>query len=259
MPSPLEAPELWAMLWLLGIATSALSAMVGLAGGVFLLAALLLYLEPATAIPVHGVAQLVSNGSRLYLQRPYVEWGAIRSFVWLLVPGGLAGLWLLQAIPPHLGRLAIGVFALAAIWVPMGVRRGLGLRPRLDRSVATRRFLAAGALAGVANMVVGATGPLMAPFVLGLGLERLGTVATLAMCQGLGHLMKVGIFAFAGFPFAEFALGLAGLCAAVVTGSIIGTRLLHHLPERYFVWSIRLAVSAVALRLIWQGLAPVRA
>jgi uncharacterized membrane protein YfcA len=248
------------MLWLLGVATSALSAVVGMAGGLFLLAALLLYLEPATAIPVHGVAQLVSNGSRLYLQRRYVEWEAIRSFVWLLVPGGLVGLWLLHSIPPDLGRLGIGGFALAAIWLPTGLRWGFGLRLQSNPGAATRRFVAAGAVAGVANMVVGATGPLMAPFVLSLNLERLGTVATLAMCQGLGHLMKVGIFSFAGFPFAEFALGLGGLCVAVVIGSVLGTKLLRRLPERYFAWSIRVAVSAVALRLIWQSLAgPARA
>lgn len=249
MPSPFDDPELWALFAALGAASAALSAVVGLAGGVLLLGALLIYLDPIAAIPVHGVAQLVSNGGRAWMQRRYIEWAALRPFLWLLLPGGLLGALAIEAIPPDAGRVAIGLFALAAIWLPSWFRiRRDGSPPSIRR-----RFLLAGAVVGVANMIVGATGPLMAPFVLSLGLERFATVATLAVCQGAGHLMKVGIFSARGFPFLDYAAGLALLCASIVVGTWIGTRLLRRLPERGFRWTIRLAVTAVALRLLWQG------
>ncbi len=249
MPTPFEDPTLWAVFCALGIGTSALSAVVGLAGGVLLLAALLLYLDPVVAIPVHGVAQLASNGSRAWLQRAHVEWAALRPFLLLLLPGGVVGVLLLESIPADVGRFAIGAFALAAIWLPAWFR----LQPHREPTSVRRRFLAAGAVAGVANMIFGATGPLMAPFVLSLGLERLATVATLAIVQGAGHTMKIGVFAARGFAFADYAAGLAMLCAAAVLGSWLGTQLLRRLPAHWFQWMIRGAVTIVALRLVWQG------
>ena len=46
------------------IATAILSAIVGMAGGIVLLTVMLLFFEPIVAIPLHGLVQLVSNGSR---------------------------------------------------------------------------------------------------------------------------------------------------------------------------------------------------
>ena len=51
---------------LAAFATSILSAVVGMAGGITLLAVMLLFLEPLAAIPLHGVIQLVSNSSRAW-------------------------------------------------------------------------------------------------------------------------------------------------------------------------------------------------
>ena len=247
MFGPEAAPWPWLQLGILGVATSALSAVVGLAGGVFLLAALLLWLEPAVAIPVHGVAQLASNASRAHLQRQHVRWDVLGPYLVLLLPGGVLGLAVLSSIPPQLGRAAIALFALTATWLPTWFRLG----PPRSHSALRRRFLWAGALCGVANMTFGATGPLMAPFVLSLQIERRPSVGTLAICQAAGHLMKVLVFAAAGFSFADYVPALALLCPAVILGSFLGTRVLHYLPERAFVWAVRGAVTAVALRLLW--------
>lgn len=251
MPTPFEAPELWIFFWGLGVATSALSAVVGLAGGVLLLGGLLLVLDPIAAIPVHGVAQLTSNASRAFFQRAHIRWNAVRPFLLLLVPGGLLGVLALEHIPPDLGRLAIGVFALLAIWLPRWFR----VQEAHEGQPIRGRFVVAGGLAGVANMIFGATGPLCAPFVLSMGVDRLATVATLAMCQGAGHMMKVAVFTVRGFRFEEYALGLGILCLSTVIGTAIGSRLLHRVSELWFRRGIRIAVTAVAIRLVWQGTA----
>ena len=58
-----------AILSAVALATSVLSAVVGMAGGITLLSVMLLFLEPLAAIPLHGVIQLVSNSSRAVIQR----------------------------------------------------------------------------------------------------------------------------------------------------------------------------------------------
>ena len=45
------------VLFAAAFATSILSAIVGMAGGITLLTVMLLYLEPLVAIPIHGVVQ----------------------------------------------------------------------------------------------------------------------------------------------------------------------------------------------------------
>jgi uncharacterized membrane protein YfcA len=227
-------------------ATSILSAVVGMAGGITLLSVMLLYLDPLVAIPIHGVVQLVSNGSRAWVQRAHVD----RRIAWrygvLLLPMGFAGLWLARALSPDATRLAIGVFVLVATWAPRWLL--LGSHPdTIDRD---RRFLLLGGVVGFLNVTIGATGPLIAPFFLNLGLSRQALVGTKAACQLLGHLAKLVVFGVVGFAYAGWAGLLAGLCAAVVVGTWVGSRLLERVDEKTFVRLYKTVLTLIALRLI---------
>ena len=109
---------------------------------------------------------------------------------------------------------------------------------------------------GVLNLTVGATGPLIAPFFLNLGLPRQGIIGTKAACQTLGHVTKIAIFGATGFAFAAFALPLALLCVAVVVGTWIGSRILGRVSEIWFTRLYKTVLTAVALRLVlWDGIA----
>jgi len=242
---PLSPPEI-GLLGGVAFATSALSAIVGMAGGITLLSVMLLYLPPLVAIPVHGVVQLASNGSRAWVQRRHVEGGLALRYGILLLPMGFAGLGLARSLPPDVTRLAIGVFVLLATWAPGWLL--LGTHPEaVDRD---RRFLLLGGVVGFLNVTLGATGPLIAPFFLNLGLDRRGLVGTKAACQTLGHLSKLVIFGVAGFVYAAWLPVLALLCAAVVAGTWVGSRVLDRVAERTFVRLYRGVLTLIALRLI---------
>ena len=130
----------------------------------------------------------------------------------------------------------------------------LGTHP--ERSDPRRRFLLLGGVVGAVNMTVGATGPLIAPFFLNLGLSRQSIIGTKAASQTLGHLVKIGVFGFAGFAYPEYTLPLALLCAMVVAGTWIGSRLLGYVNEPWFTRLYKTVLSLVALRLvIGEGLA----
>jgi uncharacterized membrane protein YfcA len=230
--------------------TAVLSGVLGMAGGIALLAVLLVYLPPLVAIPLHGVIQLVSNGSRVLVQRRHARLDWIAWYALPLIPAGLLGLRVAQALPERLVEGAIGAVVLLATWLPRQGRAGEPSvrRPRL-------RFLALGSFSGFLSVVLGAVGPIIDPFFLGLGLSRQALVGTKAACQTLGHTVKVGIFGVAGFAFAEHAplLALGALCA--VAGSFVGSRLLDRLSERSFLWLYRSVLTALAVRLIWNALA----
>lgn len=247
--NPLGPNEL-SLLAAVAFATSALTATVGLGGGIILLAVMLLYLEPIVAIPLHGVVQLVSNSSRTWIQREHVRWGILGWFALPLVPMGALGLLVAREIPVDASRFAIGVFVLLATWAPKLLF--LGSHP--ENAHPTHRFLWLGAAVGFLNTTVGATGPLQAPFYRNLGLSRQGVVGTFAAAQSLGHAVKIALFVVSGAVFAPHALLLVLLSAGVVAGTWCGSRLLERVNERAFRILYRTALTLIALRLVVWGL-----
>ena len=229
--------------------TAVLSGVLGMAGGVALLGVLLVYLPPLVAIPLHGVIQLVSNGSRVVVQREHARFDWIAWYALPLVPMGLLGLRVAEALPERLVEAAIGGVVLAATWLP-GRHRAREATARLPRI----RFLALGTMSGFFSMVLGAVGPIIDPFFLGLGLSRQSLVGTKAACQAIGHAVKVGLFGAAGFAFAEHAPLLALGSGCAVAGTWVGSRLLDKLSEESFLWLYRSVLTGLALRLVWRAL-----
>lgn len=245
-----------AILVCVSFATAVLSAILGMAGGMVLLSVMLLFMDPLEAIPLHGVIQLVSNASRGVFQREHVDTGIVWRYALPLLPMGFAGLLLAQSLSPAVTRALIGAFVLLATWAPAVLL--LGAHPeRADRN---RRFVALGAAVGLLNVTVGATGPLIAPFFLNLGLTRHQIIGTKAACQTLGHLAKLVVFGAAGFAFMAFALPLALLCAVGIAGTWLGSRILGRVSELWFTRLYKTALTLIALHLlVFEGLARIAA
>jgi uncharacterized membrane protein YfcA len=235
-----------AILTAVAFATSILSAVLGLAGGIVLLSVMLLFLPPLVAIPLHGVVQLVSNASRAWIQRRHVRAGIAWRYAVFLLPMGFLGLAAARALSPEVVRAGIGVFVLVATWRPAWLL--LGIHP--ERTHPTRRFFGLGAVVGFLNTTVGATGPLLAPFFLNLGLSRQAIVGSMAACQTFGHLAKLVVFGVVGFAFREHVALLVLLSAAVMVGTTVGSRLLDRLDERRFGLAYKAVLTLIALRLV---------
>ena len=75
-----------------------MTSIAGAGGGTVLLAAMLQFMNPAEAIPVHGVIQLTSNITRTWLLRKFVNWNIIFKFSLLLPIGIFIGLKIFQNI-----------------------------------------------------------------------------------------------------------------------------------------------------------------
>ncbi|MCA9502699.1 MAG: sulfite exporter TauE/SafE family protein [Spirochaetaceae bacterium] len=233
------------------VLSAGVSAVLGMAGGILLLAVMLLFLEPAVAIPIHALVQLTSNSSRTLIHVRSVRRDLLGPFVLPLLPAGLLTVPLAQHLPGDGLRFAIGLFVLVATW-----RRSwllFGLDP--GRIPLGPRFALVGAGAGALGPLVGATGPFIAPFFLGLGLDRFELIGTKAACQATGHLAKLVLFGFAGFAFLEYGVLSLAMAACVVAGTWLGTRVLDRLDDERFTQLYKWTLTAVAIRLVWSGLA----
>ena len=86
-----------AVLALAALVTATISGIIGMGGGILLLAVIFSFLPHQDAIPVHAVVQLASNGTRLLAFLGNVDWPTIGRFALGAIPGAAIGATLLFA------------------------------------------------------------------------------------------------------------------------------------------------------------------
>ncbi|MEM7326798.1 MAG: sulfite exporter TauE/SafE family protein [Actinomycetota bacterium] len=229
------------------VATSVLSAMAGLGGGIILLVVIAQFFAPAVAIPVHGGIQLVSNGSRASLLRREIAWRPVLLQSLLLLPAALVGVAVATAIPEAATRLAIGVFVLVVAWRPSLLKRRRAAGP------SDRTLVGVGAVSGFLNSTVGASGPVTSPFFKAATATHVSFVATAASTQVLAHLSKIIAYTLDDFSPADHLLVIAVGAVGVTAGSWIGTRLLGRVAEDRLDLLFKVVLTALAVRLVAQA------
>ena len=223
-------------------ATAVLSGILGMAGGMILMAILVSTLSVSAAMMLHGAVQAMSNGSRTWFLREYVQW---------------------RILPPYLAgaALALAAFTALAVVPDAGVVLILvGAMPFLARVTPRLNALdmnhwptavSCGAVVTAAQLLAGASGPLLDMFYLNSTLSRHAVVASKAITQTLGHLLKllyygVLVGAVDALPWWLYVVAMA----TAVAGTRVGTRLLDRLPDETFRrvsgWVI-LAIAGVCL------------
>lgn len=229
-------------------ATSILSAMAGLGGGIILLVAIVQFFTPAVAIPIHGGIQLVSNGSRAAMLRNDISWRVVILSALLLFPASLFGVAVATSMPEPVTRLVIGIFVLVVAWRPEILKwRGRDGLP-------DRALVGLGAVSGFLNSTVGASGPVTSPFLKAVTVGHTAFVATAATAQVFAHSSKIAAFSLDDFAIGDH-LGVIGIGAVGVTaGSWVGTRLLGRVSERRLDLLFKVVLTALAVRLAGQSL-----
>lgn len=225
--------------------TSAITAALGIGGGVLLLGLMAVTLPPAAIIPVHGVVQLGSNAGRALLTLRHIN---LSTIAWFL-PGVALGSWLasvfLVDLPLHVIQLCIAGFILLLCWGPAIPKVATG----------HAGTLVAATLTSFVSLFVGATGPLVAAFIKQQQEQRLPTVATFAAAMTMQHAPKAVVYGAAGFVFSEWLGLIAMMIAAGALGTWAGLRLLEQRSDQRFALVFNLLLTLLAARLIWQALA----
>lgn len=236
----MDAPVLVAIAFF----TSCLAAVIGMGGGVLLLA-LMPGLVPAGAIlPVHAVTQLASNLSRAGFGWRHIDPAILPAFTL----GALAGAWLggelYQGLDLRWLPAVIGLFILVITWLPLPLMRGGG-----HPALALLGFYQTGL-----GMVVGATGPLGAAVLLRRNRERDWLVVNTAVYMSVNHLLRAMAFFALGFNFSPWWLLIAGMVVSGIGGSWVGTALRRYVPRRDFHLWFRLLVTILAIRMVAMAL-----
>lgn len=226
--------------------TSAISGVFGMAGGLILLALLLIILPVGTAIAVQGVIQIVANGSRAILSRKFINWRILGTMMLGLATAGVI-LWIVRYTP-----------ALATVYIAVGLMPILVWIPaswlQLDAAKPLHAF-ACGFIGGGLNLTVGVSGPSIDIFFIRTTLDRRTVVATKAAMQVLSHIAKVVFYWQATMVLTSIEWGAVALAAPfAIAGTSAGYWVLQRMTDVNFrVW-MRWIVTAIGLYYLVQGI-----
>jgi len=221
----------WLLLGGAALVASTLAAVAGFGGAALLLPPLVALFGVRDAIPILTVAQLVGNGSRVWLNRREVAVPVVGWFALGAVPLALLGGVVFATAPLGALERLVGVFLLGMVlW------RHIPHAPVWRPGV--RAFAALGAVFSFLSALVGSVGPLMAPFFLAYGLVKGAYIGTEALATVVMHVVKLAAYqGTAILTPRAVAVGLA-LGPIMIFGSYVGKRILDRLPERVFVYVI---------------------
>jgi uncharacterized membrane protein YfcA len=226
-----------------------ISGILGMGGGILLLAVLFCFLPYSVAIPAHAAVQLASNTTRVAGFIRHVDWRAFGRFCVGALPGAAVGVLLLWTLgkpersEPYL-KIVVGLYVLI---VP--------LLPKPAREVHRSRwwdFPLLGLAAGAAALTVGAVGPLIAPLFLRRDFVKERLVATKAMCQMILHATKIPAFIWLwSLELRSLGIIVVLMCVAVIPGTLVGKYLHRYVTEQQFVVAYRIALIVTGLKVLY--------
>lgn len=227
--------------------TATISGIFGMAGGLILLALLLLILPVGTAIAVQGIIQIIANGSRAWMSRKFINWRILGMLLLGLLSAGIL-LSILRYKPDRTTvYITIGLLPVL-VWIP---RAWL----HLDAAKPLHAW-ACGFMGGGLNLAVGVSGPTIDIFFIHTTLDRRAIVATKAAMQVMSHLAKVIFYWQAALMLSGPEWGAVILATPFsIAGTSAGYIILQRMNDVNFrVW-MRWVVTAIGIYYLTQGVA----
>lgn len=217
-----------------------ISGIMGVGGGIILLAVMATLMPAAAIIPIHGIAQLGANIFRGTIQRAHIDW---LTFVWFAlgsIVGVAVGGSIVVTLPPDILRAGLGLFILYAVWAPR-------LKFVAEGNVIT---VFVGGASSILTMFFGATGPFAMALLSQRGYTPQGLVGTHSACMGAQHGLKIVAFGFLGFAFSEWLGLVAMLLLASLAGSLIGSYALRKISAGTYAIVLKVILTALAANLL---------
>jgi uncharacterized protein len=235
-----------AAIGLLMVGTAFLSGLFGMVGGLILIGVLLALMPLPSAMVLHAITQMASNGWRAVLWRRHIRWRPVCVY---LIGCALALLvWSLFRYVPDkpAALLMLGVTPFMARMMPAS------FKPDPDSVWQGALY---GSICMGLMLMTGVSGPLMDTFFLGARFDRRSIVATKATCQVASHLTKLIYFGGIIDQAATLdpTLALVAIAASML-GTTLARRILEAMSEQQFrTWANRLITTVASYYILFAG------
>lgn len=230
------------LLYLATIITSMISAMIGMAGGITLLSIMTFFFPYHMLIPLHGTTQLVSNVTRSYFLKKDVRYDLFIPFVIGAPLGAFLSAFLVKTvIDKDIPYILIALLIFYTLFKPKKI-------PDVD--IPNAGFAVIGFISGVLGILIGATGPFLAPFFLAKNIQKNQLIATKAAMQSVIHLLKIPMFLYLGFHYYQYLPVIILLAFLATVGTKLGVKLLGKIDDKIFFYLFKSILFISAIRII---------
>ena len=235
------SPIATAIILATALASSFISGIFGMAGGLILMGVLNALVPVAMAMMIHGALQMIANGYRAFLWRAYIDWTIFRRYAL----GSLTAVVLIFALSwrpdKHTVYLMLGLVAML-VWLP---------KTLLDLDI-QKRWQAEGAGFAVQalNTIAGVAGPLLDQFFVHTDMPRHAIVATKAVTQVLAHFVKivfwsVPVIAAAGIQALPPWWLILAAAPMSMLGTTLGGKVLNRMSDVNFKRGMKYLVTVI--------------
>ena len=168
-------------------------------------------LSVPAAMVLHGIAQAFSNGSRFWLYRRHIKWRVL-TFYCIGALSVFSAFSFIQFVP-HIGLvfILIGIFPFVALLLPKQINLNIE-RPSTSMS--------SGVTVTVAQMLAGASGPVLDIFYSKSTMSKEEVLGTKAVTQTVGHALK--LFYYLNIMTISAKTIPVWVPPAVITAAIVG-------------------------------------
>jgi uncharacterized membrane protein YfcA len=216
-----------------------------MAGGMILMGIFGFFLSVPAAMVLHGVAQAVSNGSRIWLYRDHIRWSVLAPYsLGALI---ILGIFVAITFIPNkaIVFILIGAFPFIALCIPKSIDLDMERKP-----VA----LLCGLLVTTAQMLAGASGPVLDLFYVKSSLTRHEILGTKAITQTFGHILKLTYYSFLITAVEELSVFIfSAVVSAAIFGNWLGSLVVNKINDKTFKSAGRFVMLAIGSIYITKG------
>lgn len=220
--------------------TSLMTAAIGVGGGIGLLAVMPQFLPISAVVPVHGLIQMVSNGSRFAFDYKHAKIEILPRYLIGCLSGAAIGYFFIGHFPEKYLSLILGTFILAITWTKLVASLGFVLK----------NFAIVGFLQTFLSLFVAVTGLISQPILMRMNINKDQVIVTHAMQMSVLHGLKVAAFVFAGFAFMDYAQLIIIMITASTAGSYLGGFLRNRISQPVGAILLKAGVTFFGLKMI---------
>lgn len=225
--------------------TSVVSAISGMGGGILLFSTMTFFLKLDVIIPIHGVVQFTSNGSRVFYLIKNVKLNMFLPYIFGALIGTTYAVYLKQhyTISTTIPLSIVIILILYTVFKPKKM-------PQIK--LPDWAFFIVGILNGLMAIFVGAVGPFLAVFFVRDDLSKEQVIANKASMQLFIHLLKFPAFFALGFSYFEYWSIWLPMIVVSVFGTKYGISVLKKIDDKIFILIFKSALVIAALRLTYK-------
>lgn len=228
------------LLSLINLVTSTISGIAGMGGGMILAGLMPLFLPAAAIIPVHGTTQLSSNISRAWFGRDRLDLAYLPAYIIGSIGGAIVFAVLVRFISLEFVPPMIALYILLTQW----------FKPINHWLKNRESFYVIGFLQTGIGMFVGSPGPLHMPLLMKKYADAHTAVTTGSLMVTFLHILKLIVYAWLGFSFAQYWQLILLLTVSATIGSWLGVRLRHYVPNAWLRRAIPWVMTVIAIKIL---------